>query len=89
MIVKVNMFIQKIENVQNLWKIRENIPESLLRYGYVYKYDITLPHELFYEIVPEIRKRLDNLDVKAVCGYGHLGNNHVFTVLLILYFDLI
>ncbi|XP_022183515.1 D-2-hydroxyglutarate dehydrogenase, mitochondrial-like [Myzus persicae] len=63
--------------IQNLWKIRENIPESLLRYGYVYKYDITLPHELFYEIVPEIRKRLEKLDVKAVCGYGHLGDGNL------------
>ncbi|XP_025408574.1 D-2-hydroxyglutarate dehydrogenase, mitochondrial-like isoform X2 [Sipha flava] len=63
--------------VQNIWKIRENIPESFLRYGYVYKYDITLPHELFYEIVPEIRKRLEILDVKAVSGYGHLGDGNL------------
>lgn len=25
--------------------------------------------------MPEIRKRLEVLDVKAVSGYGHLGNN--------------
>lgn len=24
--------------------------------------------------MPQIRKRLETLDVKAVCGYGHLGN---------------
>lgn len=38
--------------------------------------------------MPEIRKRLENLDVKAVCGYGHLGNNQVFIVLSILHFNL-
>jgi len=37
--------------------------------------------------VPEIRKRLEKLDVKAVCGYGHLGNNLVFIVLIILHIN--
>lgn len=83
--LKINYFTQKIENVQNLWKIRENIPESLLRHGYVYKYDITLPHEYFYEIVPQIRQRLETLDVKAVCGYGHLGI--VFSFLFLETYD--
>ncbi|XP_050540677.1 D-2-hydroxyglutarate dehydrogenase, mitochondrial-like isoform X2 [Daktulosphaira vitifoliae] len=59
---------------QSLWKIRESIPESLLRFGFVYKYDITLPHHYFYKIIPEIRNRLsENPFVKAVSGYGHLA----------------
>lgn len=78
------MFIFLIGNVQNIWKIRENIPESLLKFGYVYKYDITLPHELFYKIVPHIRKRLEKLDIKAVSGYGHLGSIFVIQKLNII-----
>ncbi|XP_050425609.1 D-2-hydroxyglutarate dehydrogenase, mitochondrial-like isoform X2 [Adelges cooleyi] len=62
--------------IESLWKIRESIPESLLRFGYVYKYDITLPHKYFYQILPDIKERLNNkFNVKAISGDGNLHLN--------------
>ena len=34
---------------QQLWPLRERIAEALLRDGYCYKYDISLPYDTFYE----------------------------------------
>ena len=34
---------------QQLWPLRERIAEALLRDGYCYKYDISLPYESFYQ----------------------------------------
>lgn len=32
-----------------LWPLRERIAEALLKDGYCYKYDISLPFDAFYE----------------------------------------
>ena len=32
-----------------LWPLRERIAEALLRDGYCYKYDISLPYDSFYQ----------------------------------------
>ena len=34
---------------QQLWPLRERIAEALLRDGYCYKYDISLPYDTFYQ----------------------------------------
>lgn len=65
---KNNFFFQKI------WKVRETVIEALLKLGYVYSFDISLPLSRFYEIVELTREKLKDIeDVKAVCGFGHIG----------------
>lgn len=40
----------------------------------MYSFDISLPLSRFYEIVELTRKKLKDIeDVKAVCGFGHIG----------------
>ena len=58
---------------QNLWSIRERIAEGLLKDGYNYKYDISLPRDQYYNIVDIMRERLGD-SVLRVIGYGHLGD---------------
>lgn len=59
---------------QVLWSIRESITQSLLKDGYSYKYDVSVPLEMFYQIVIDLRKRLEHVpEVIRVGGYGHLG----------------
>lgn len=58
--------------MKTIWEMRERIAESLLKMGYCFKYDISLPLSHFYEIVPVLRERVGEL-AKIVCGYGHVG----------------
>jgi FAD/FMN-containing dehydrogenase len=62
--------------IQNLWQVRERIAESLLKAGYCYKYDLSLPLSHFYEIVPAVRERVGDL-ATIVCGYGHVGDSNI------------
>lgn len=60
--------------MQVLWRVRESITSSLLKDGYSYKYDISVPLEMFYQIIIDLRKRFETtLEVIRICGYGHLG----------------
>jgi hypothetical protein len=56
-----------------MWKLREGITEGLLHDGYVFKYDISLPHSSFYAIIPELKTLLPADKVGRICGYGHVG----------------
>ncbi|KAL1116714.1 hypothetical protein AAG570_005186 [Ranatra chinensis] len=61
-----------------LWQIRERITEALSRDGYLYKYDLSLPHEKFYEIVHVMRNRLRGVKAaKTVSGFGHVGDGNL------------
>lgn len=60
-----------------MWKLREGITEGLLHDGYVFKYDISLPHNSFYAIIPELKTRLPAEKVGRICGYGHVGRFEV------------
>jgi D-2-hydroxyglutarate dehydrogenase len=59
--------------LQTLWQFRECIAEALLRDGYVYKYDISLPLSQFYGLVPEMSDRVRKEGAIRCCGFGHLG----------------
>ncbi|XP_002923192.2 D-2-hydroxyglutarate dehydrogenase, mitochondrial [Ailuropoda melanoleuca] len=59
-----------------LWALRERISEALSRDGYVYKYDLSLPTERLYDLVPDLRARLGSR-AKHVVGYGHLGDGNL------------
>jgi D-2-hydroxyglutarate dehydrogenase len=62
--------------MQSIWECRERIAEACAKDTYCFKYDLTLPLSHFYEIVPDVKKRLG--DQKAdVFGYGHVGKKHI------------
>ena len=60
----------------DIWQPRERIAESLLKDGYCYKYDISLPLSVFYDSITVMRERLGN-DVTRVVGYGHIGDGNM------------
>lgn len=66
---------QDINQVSAFWRIREGIPEALMKSGAVYKYDLSLPLENMYDLVDDMRTRLGH-PVKVV-GYGHLGDGNL------------
>lgn len=61
--------------IRELWKLRELIPVALIKDGFCFKYDISLPLLHFYSIVQVMEKRVGSLATR-VCGYGHLGVYH-------------
>ncbi|CAH0557517.1 unnamed protein product [Brassicogethes aeneus] len=62
--------------MKNIWELRERITEGLLYDGYVFKYDISLPIENFYSLVPVMKERLGS-DAVRISGYGHLGDGNI------------
>ncbi|XP_046397829.1 D-2-hydroxyglutarate dehydrogenase, mitochondrial [Ischnura elegans] len=63
--------------IKNLWDLREGITQSLSCDGYVYKYDISLPIEHFYDIVDIMKERLKGTPYIKCCGYGHVGDGNL------------
>ncbi|XP_021937077.1 D-2-hydroxyglutarate dehydrogenase, mitochondrial isoform X3 [Zootermopsis nevadensis] len=63
--------------IKLMWNLREGITGGLLHDGYVYKYDISLPHNSFYAIIPELRTLLPADKVGRICGYGHVGDGNL------------
>ncbi|XP_017464242.1 PREDICTED: D-2-hydroxyglutarate dehydrogenase, mitochondrial-like [Rhagoletis zephyria] len=65
---------------------REHITLGLRADGAGYKYDVSLPLPVFYEVVEVMRQRLlekeknsheKPFSVTRVCGYGHLGDGNL------------
>jgi len=74
-LVKDGTVAQDAVQAKALWKLREGMAESLQRAGAVYKYDISLPLDVTYDLVTDMRERLQG---KArVVGYGHLGDGNL------------
>lgn len=59
--------------------MRERVTEALAHDGYTYKYDISLPVEQLYQMVTDMRERLQGL-AKTVVGYGHVGKHDFFNL---------
>ncbi|KAK0394787.1 hypothetical protein QR680_000933 [Steinernema hermaphroditum] len=61
-----------------MWKLRETAPLAITKDGYVYKFDVSLPLEHFYELTEVVRERCGN-KVHRVVTYGHMGdgNSHL------------
>ncbi|KAE9549905.1 hypothetical protein FO519_006889 [Halicephalobus sp. NKZ332] len=57
------------------WKLRETIPLSLVKDGYVYKNDVSLRLDHFYEIVDIMREKLGKKATRVIC-YGHVGDGN-------------
>lgn len=74
LVFHIKNLIYKIEFFyQNIWGLRERISEGVLRDGYVFKYDISLPFTSFYKVVEVLRDRLRDPRIIRISGYGHLG----------------
>lgn len=74
------------QKIKNIWQLREKIADSLINIsGYCFKYDISLPLNHFYDIVPATRKQCGEL-ATFVCGYGHVGGCERICIFQILYF---
>ena len=59
-----------------IWQLRERIAEALLKDGYCYKYDISLPLSVFYDSITVMKERLGR-EVTRVVGYGHIGDGNM------------
>ena len=76
---------QDNNELQNLWKWREMIPESSQCQGGVYKYDVSLPLKDLYSLVEVVNKKLTETNllgdspkpVIAAVGYGHIGDGNL------------
>ncbi|XP_074297710.1 D-2-hydroxyglutarate dehydrogenase, mitochondrial-like [Silene latifolia] len=66
---------QDINQASSFWRIREGVPEALMKSGAVYKYDLSIHVEKMYDLVEEMRTRLGH--PANVVGYGHLGDGNL------------
>ncbi|KAG1347473.1 D-2-hydroxyglutarate dehydrogenase, mitochondrial [Cocos nucifera] len=76
---------QDINQASSFWQIREGMSEATVKAGAVYKYDLSLPVENFYDIVGEMRARLG--EKAKVVGYGHLGDGNLHLNILTTQYD--
>lgn len=83
-IVQDGVVAQDTTQIQNLWAIREGIPEACSKAGAVYKYDISMPVPVLYQAVEDMRARLVQSDAygddklfSSVIGYGHVGDGNL------------
>ncbi|XP_039136840.1 probable D-2-hydroxyglutarate dehydrogenase, mitochondrial [Dioscorea cayenensis subsp. rotundata] len=74
-LISDGVIAQDINQASSFWRIREGIPEALMKAGAVYKYDLSLPVEKLYDIVVQMQLRLGSS--AKVCGYGHLGDGNL------------
>lgn len=88
---KLNMFLEHMmeqgvvldgivanapSKLAELWQLRERIGPALQEDGYVYKYDISLPLDVFYDSVLVMKERLGESVLRCV-GYGHVGDGNM------------
>lgn len=59
-----------------IWRLREWIALAHQKEKYIFKYDISVPLQQFYDIVPVMRERLGD-KVDLVTGFGHLGDSNL------------
>ncbi|XP_022751413.1 D-2-hydroxyglutarate dehydrogenase, mitochondrial-like isoform X2 [Durio zibethinus] len=74
-LISDGVLAQDINQASSFWRIREGVPEALMKAGAVYKYDLSLPVEKMYNLVDDMRVRLGNL--AKVVGFGHLGDGNL------------
>lgn len=62
-----------------LWEMRLRIGKGLWADGCLYTFDISVPLKMYYDIVPEMSRRLKEAgrDVTRVCGFGHMGDSNL------------
>jgi len=68
-----------------IWRLREEIASGFIKFGYTFKYDVSLPSQHFYKLVEETKNRikqsteLSDSEKKTlkVGGYGHIGDGNL------------
>ncbi|KAK9768727.1 D-lactate ferricytochrome c oxidoreductase, variant 2 [Basidiobolus ranarum] len=82
--VKDGVVAQDRTQYTNLWSIRESLGEACGAPVPIYKYDISLPVPVLYNIVEDLRQRLIECGmlgphgpVSDVVGFGHIGDGNV------------
>ena len=63
--------------IKSIWSVRERISEGILREGYVFKYDVSIPLQSFYKVIEVLRERLRDPRIIRISGYGHLGDGNI------------
>jgi len=85
-IVADGVLSQDETQARSLWGWREGIPECLGHWGGVYKYDVSIPLKELYQLVDDVRVRIEDAGlvgessdkpVVAVVGYGHMGDSNL------------
>ncbi|RKP10458.1 D-lactate dehydrogenase 2 mitochondrial precursor [Thamnocephalis sphaerospora] len=81
-VVADGVVAQDEAQIKSLWSMRESIPEACSKAGAVYKYDVSIPVPKLYELVEDMRSRLESMGlmgdlVKDVIGYGHMGDGNL------------
>ncbi|KAK3356954.1 hypothetical protein B0T25DRAFT_497768 [Lasiosphaeria hispida] len=87
-IVADGTLAQDETQLRALWAWREGITEALGHLGGVFKYDVSIPLAQMYQLVEDTRARVaeagllgDDADgthpVRAVVGYGHMGDSNL------------
>jgi FAD/FMN-containing dehydrogenase len=67
-----------ITGMRKLWHYRDTVSSAIARVGPNLKYDLSLPHDQYYEIVGAVRAEFgSDPRVKAVVGYGHVGDGNI------------
>lgn len=80
-VVLDGVLAQDTTQFKNFWEIRESIPVACAKEGGMFKYDLSVPLPLLYNIVTEMREKLHDLcdingkeHVKSIVGFGHAGD---------------
>jgi len=78
---------QDATQLTSIWELRELITEAAGKTGKVFKYDLSLPTSVMYEVVDATRSHLKSLGlykgegrdgvVKSVIGFGHFGDGNI------------
>ena len=81
-IVEDGVVAQDETQINDLWSLRESIPEACGKAGKTYKYDLSIPVNQMYDIIKDVRARfaekgLSENKVKLTVGYGHVGDSNI------------
>ncbi|XP_041377535.1 D-2-hydroxyglutarate dehydrogenase, mitochondrial-like [Gigantopelta aegis] len=85
-LVKDGTIATELKKITHIWSIRDGMAEGLMRDGYCYKYDVSLPQSHFYKLVEDMRARLGDR-VLRVLGYGHVGDGNLHLNVTTRHFD--
>ncbi|PAV85055.1 hypothetical protein WR25_04494 [Diploscapter pachys] len=66
---------ESVSEAQTMWRLREDAPMAVSRDGYVFKHDLSLPLEHFYELTEACRDKFGKM-TKRISTYGHVGDGN-------------
>ena len=76
-LVTDGVIAQSLQQRQDLWDIRENIPEANRRIGSVSSHDISLPLSLVPEFIAQAGPVLAEIGAFRINCFGHLGDGNL------------